>query len=124
ETGRAMVTDFGVAQALASEDDGRMTATGMVVGSPRYMSPEQAVGDRDLDGRSDLYALGLVAYEILSGSEPFEATSAGALLAKRLTSDPAPLRERAPEVPVAVAEVVTRALSRERDSRWASGEAF
>jgi tetratricopeptide (TPR) repeat protein len=124
ETGRAMVTDFGVAQAVASSDDGRMTATGMVVGSPRYMSPEQAVGDRDLDGRSDQYALGLVAYEMLSGSEPFEATSAGALLAKRLTSDPAPLSTVAPDMPTPVSDVVMKALARERDQRWPDCAAF
>lgn len=124
ETGRAMVTDFGVAQAVAQSDDGRMTATGMVVGSPRYMSPEQAVGDRDLDGRSDQYSLGLVAYEMLSGSEPFEATSAGALLAKRLTSDPAPLAAVSPHVSAAVSEVIMKSLARERGDRWAHSNAY
>ena len=123
-TGRAMLTDFGVAQAAESGGDGRMTATGMVMGSPRYMSPEQAVGERDLDGRSDIYSLGLVAYELLSGGDAFEATSAGALLAKRLTTQPAPLATAVEGLSLPVASVVMRALEREPGDRWESGAAF
>ncbi len=122
-SGRAMLTDFGVAHGVAP-GDGRMTATGMVVGSPRYMSPEQAVGERDLDGRSDLYALGLVGYELLSGAVAFEGGSAGSMLAKRLTSSPDPILARAPNTPPGVAAAVERAVEREPEARWADGDAM
>ncbi|HUF31146.1 MAG TPA: serine/threonine-protein kinase, partial [Gemmatimonadaceae bacterium] len=73
ETGRAMVTDFGIARAMQESGDSRLTATGMAIGTPTYMSPEQAVGDKVIDGRSDLYALGVVAYQMLAGEPPFVA---------------------------------------------------
>src|SRR5205814_5641014 len=75
-SGRAMVTDFGIARA-ASEDDGgsRLTATGAAIGTPAYMLPEQCAGDRDIDGRSDLYSLGAVAYQMLAGEPPFTGGS-------------------------------------------------
>src|SRR5690606_5207294 len=69
ETGRAMVTDFGIAQAI--ETGSRLTATGIAVGTPNYMSPEQAMGEREVDGRSDIYSLGVVAYQMLTGRLPF-----------------------------------------------------
>ena len=72
DSGRAMVTDFGIARAI-TENDGRRgsPATGMAIGTPTYMSPEQAAGDREIDGRSDLYSLGVVAYQMLTGAPPF-----------------------------------------------------
>ncbi|MBL8959211.1 MAG: serine/threonine protein kinase, partial [Gemmatimonadetes bacterium] len=78
ETGRAMLTDFGVARAL--EGDGRMTGTGMILGSPRYMSPEQASGEPTIDGRSDLYALALVGYEMFTGKPVVEASNVAGML--------------------------------------------
>ncbi|NUS99048.1 MAG: serine/threonine protein kinase, partial [Gemmatimonadaceae bacterium] len=75
ETGRAMVTDFGIARAVSDTDGSRLTATGMAIGTPAYMSPEQAAGEREIDGRSDLYALGVVAYQMLTGAPPFTAAS-------------------------------------------------
>ena len=124
ETGRALLTDFGVAQAAAMPapgsytPDGRMTGTGIVLGSPRYMSPEQAAGERSLDGRSDIYALGLVGYEALAGEPVFGAASGPSLMAKHLTERPAGLVARAPGVPAPLAEVIERALEKSPDARW------
>src|SRR5438045_9382632 len=73
-SGRPMVTDFGIARAI-SDGDSRLTATGIAIGTPTYMSPEQAAGDREIDGRSDLYALGVVEYQMLTAHPPFTATS-------------------------------------------------
>jgi serine/threonine-protein kinase len=124
-TGRPHLTDFGIARALAGgDDDGRRTGTGFVLGSPRYMSPEQASGDRALDGRSDVYSLGLVAYEALAGAAAFEATSPQALLVKQITERPAPLASRAPGVAPAVAAAVERALEKEPAARFADATAF
>ncbi len=83
--GRAMVTDFGIARAVsAGSGDSRLTATGVAIGTPAYMSPEQCAGDKEIDGRSDLYSLGVVAYQMLCGSLPFSGTGTGALLVKHL----------------------------------------
>src|SRR4029079_6098211 len=102
-TGRAMLTDFGVARAFASgndsDGDSAVTRTGFVVGSPRHMSPEQAVGERELDGRSDIYSLGLVAYEMFAGSAPFTGSSPMQVLTKQLTEPPTPLAQQRPDLP-------------------------
>ncbi len=119
ETGRAMLTDFGVARAL--EGDGRMTGTGMILGSPRYMSPEQATGEKTLDGRSDLYALALVGYEMFTGKPVVDAGNVAAMLVKHLTETPKPLADAASAVPEGVATAIDRALQKDRDKRWASG---
>jgi len=73
DTGRAMVTDFGIARALTDKNDSRLTATGMAIGTPAYMSPEQSAGEADIDGRSDLYSLGVVGYQMACGDLPFNA---------------------------------------------------
>ena len=73
DSGRATVTDFGIARA--AEEELRLTVTGVAIGSPAYMSPEQAMGERELDGRSDIYSLGIVAYQMLAGQTPFQATN-------------------------------------------------
>ena len=121
-TGRAMLTDFGVARAFASgndsDDDSAVTRTGFVVGSPRYMSPEQAVGERELDGRSDIYSLGLVAYEMFAGSAPFTGSSPMAVLTKQLTEAPPPLVQRRPDLPAEITETIDRALSKQPRDRW------
>ena len=127
-TGRAMLTDFGVARAFASgndsDADSAVTRTGFVVGSPRYMSPEQAVGERELDGRSDIYSLGLVGYEMFAGSAPFTGSSPMAVLTKQLTEAPPPLAQRRPDVPVEVAATIDRALSKQPADRWSTAEEF
>ena len=106
ETGRAMLMDFGVAGAMRQGSDERMTGTGFVVGSPRYMSPEQAAGERDLDGRSDLYSLGLVGYEMLAGEPAVAGGSAASIIMRQITERPAPLTTRNDHVPPAVAAIV------------------
>ncbi|HEX6058817.1 MAG TPA: serine/threonine-protein kinase [Gemmatimonadaceae bacterium] len=118
-TGRAMVTDFGVARALAAGDE-RLTGTGLVVGSPRYMSPEQASGEREVDGRSDVYSLGLVGYEMYAGEPAISASSGPTLIVKQITEKPAPLATRASDVPPEVAAAIDRALEKDPAARWQS----
>ncbi|MDF1506164.1 serine/threonine-protein kinase, partial [Roseisolibacter sp. H3M3-2] len=126
ESGRAMLTDFGVAQALAAQDegDGRLTGMGIVLGSPRYMSPEQAAGERQLDGRSDVYALGLVAYEMFAGEPAVTATSAPTILMKHLTEKPTPIATRNERVTPGLAAVIERALEKDPAQRWDSADAM
>ena len=119
ETGRAMLTDFGVARAL--ENSGNMTGTGMILGSPRYMSPEQATGEATIDGRSDLYALALVGYEMFTGKPVVDSGNVAGMLVKHLTETPKPLAEAASSVPEGTAVAIDRALAKDRDQRWATG---
>ena len=97
--GRVLVTDFGIARAVTEGADSRLTATGMAIGTPAYMSPEQSTGDRQIDGRSDLYSLGVVGYQMLVGDPPFEAPSTPALLVKHLSERPEPIIQRRRGVP-------------------------
>ena len=122
QTGRAMVTDFGIAWAM--EAGARLTATGIAVGTPTYMSPEQAVGDRQLDGRSDLYSVGVLGYQMLTGRVPFEAGNAMALLLKHVTERPRPIAELRPDVPRALREPIERALMKAPEDRWPTAAAF
>ncbi len=123
ETGRAMLTDFGVVRALSSADAG-LTGAGFVLGSPRYMSPEQASGEPTIDGRSDLYSLGLVAYEMLAGRPVIEAESAATILVKHLTEEPTPLRTLSTDVPDELDAVIARALRKKPDERAPRGRAM
>lgn len=122
ESGRAMLTDFGVARAF--EKDGGMTQTGMILGSPRYMSPEQASGDRSIDGRSDLYSLALTGYELYAGAPVVQSGTAAAMLVKHLTETPAPLADKSGEVPAHVAAAIDHALAKDPDKRWQTGREF
>jgi len=90
-SGRALVTDFGIARAM--EGDTRLTATGIAVGTPTYMSPEQAEGEREIDGRSDIYSLGVVAYQMVTGRVPFTGGNSMALLLKHVTERPRSIAE-------------------------------
>nr|MBA3497080.1 protein kinase [Gemmatimonadales bacterium] len=109
--GHALVADFGIARALGQADDARLTETGMAVGTAAYMSPEQASGARHLDGRSDVYSLGCVLYEMLAGEPPYTGPTAQIIIAKRFT-DPVPsVRRVRPSVPDCVDQAVTRALA-------------
>src|SRR5690242_2331835 len=121
-TGRAMVTDFGIARA--SEGDNRLTATGMAIGTPAYMSPEQAAGDRQIDGRSDLYSLGVVAYQMLAGQLPFQASSTAAMLMKHISERPAPLDQVRPDVPPDLSAAIMMLLEKEPANRFPSAAAF
>jgi eukaryotic-like serine/threonine-protein kinase len=132
-TGEAILADFGIAYALeqprdASDSDTpsgpRLTETGVTVGTPTYMSPEQAAGDEELTGRSDQYALAAVVYEALAGSPPFVGANARAILAKKLTVAPASLRSVRPDVPEGVDQVLMRALARQPDERFGGMEEF
>lgn len=117
--GRALVTDFGIARAASdSGETSRLTATGVAIGTPAYMSPEQASGDRDLDARSDLYSLGIVAYQMLCGEPPFLGHTTPALLVKHLAEAPVPISQRRPDVPPDLAAIVMRLLEKNPDHRF------
>lgn len=120
--GRALVTDFGIARAVTEGggDTARLTATGIAIGTPAYMSPEQASGDRDLDARSDLYSLGIVAYQTLCGEPPFLGNTTPALLVKHLAEAPVPISQRRPDVPPGLAAIVMRLLEKNPDHRFQS----
>ena len=121
-SGRPMVTDFGIARAKAGET--RITATGVAVGTPAYMSPEQALGEREVDGRSDLYSLAVVGYHMLSGDTPFKAVNTPAMLVKHVSERPRPIRERRPDVPAYLAVAIDRALAKKPEDRWADAAEF
>ena len=120
----ALVTDFGIARAVTSSSDSRLTATGVAIGTPAYMSPEQCAGDREVDGRSDLYSLGVVAYQMLCGSLPFSGGNTASLLVKQLSETPVPLRDRCPTVPEGVAAAVMRLLAKDASARFPDANAF
>ena len=119
--GRAIVTDFGIARAASESGDlSRLTATGMAIGTPAYMSPEQASGDRDLDARSDLYSLGIVAYQMLCGEPPFSGLATPALLVKHLAEAPVPIAQRRADIPPELAAIVMRLLEKQPEHRFQS----
>ena len=124
EDGRAMVTDFGIARAIQEGADSRLTATGVAIGTPAYMSPEQAAGDREIDGRSDLYSLGIVAYQMLAGQLPFQASSTAAMLMKHISERPAPLDQVRPDVPPDLSAAIMMLLEKEPANRFPSAAAF
>lgn len=123
ETGRALMADFGVAQALSGRGEGE-DGHGMTMGSPRYMSPEQAAGTRVLDGRSDLYALCLVGYEMLAGRPPFIGPGVPAVLAQQISEPPPPLAELAPDAPPALVAALERGLEKDPALRWPHASAL
>jgi eukaryotic-like serine/threonine-protein kinase len=121
--GRALVADFGIALAATSADS-RMTETGMSLGTPHYMSPEQAMGERSLDARTDIYALGCVLYEMLTGEPPFTGPTAQAIVAKVMTAEPESVSTYRKTVPAHVADAVTTALAKLPADRFASAAEF
>ena len=120
--GRAVLADFGIAHIAGqqSPDDGHLTSAGMVLGTVAYMSPEQANGDSQLDGRSDLYSLGCVLYELLTGAPPFTAGTPLGVLAKHITDPPRPPRERNAGLSRAVNDLIMRLLAKDPDLRPAT----
>ena len=122
--GHALVADFGIALAASTTAGSRMTETGMSLGTPTYMSPEQALGERMLDARTDVYALGCVLYEMLTGDPPFTGSTAQAIVAKVLTEKPAPIIAQRDRVPQHVEDAVFAALSKLPADRPSSAAVF
>jgi serine/threonine-protein kinase len=122
--GHALVADFGIALAVEQAGGSRLTQTGLSLGTPHYMSPEQAMGERSVDARADVYALGAVMYEMLAGEPPFTGPTAQAVVAKVITERPRPLREIRETVPSHVAAAVHAALQKLPTDRPASAAEF
>ena len=122
ESGHAVVADFGIARAVQTAGGGTLTGTGVVLGTPAYMSPEQAAGEERLDGRSDVYSLGCVLYEMLSGAPPFVGTTAHAVIAAHLTDAPRPVQDVRPEVPASVSRALAGALAKDPAARIQTAE--
>jgi serine/threonine-protein kinase len=119
---QVLVADFGVARAV-SEVAEKLTATGMIVGTPTYMSPEQASGDKAIDGRSDIFALGCVVYEMLAGEPPFKGPNPQATLMRRFMGPPRPLRPMV-QIPEQVERAIVRALAKDPAERYATAAEF
>lgn len=121
---RSLVTDFGIARAITDGGDTRLTATGVAIGTPAYMSPEQCAGDREIDGRSDLYALGVLGFQMLAGRLPFEANTTPALLVKHLSERPLPVEQLRADVPDDLAQAINLCLEKDPANRFPSAQAF
>jgi serine/threonine-protein kinase len=124
QDGHALVADFGIALAVQTAGGARLTQTGLSLGTPSYMSPEQAMGERTIDARSDLYALGAVTYEMLAGEAPFAGPTVQAIVAKVLSERPVALRTVRDTVPPGVEAAVLRALAKLPADRFADARAF
>jgi len=126
QDGHAVVADFGIGKAVSAAAQGvaALTRTGVTVGTPAYMSPEQAAGDEAIDGRSDLYSLGCVLYEMLAGEPPFTGPTAQAVIAAHLTATPRPLAELRSDTPPWVADAIARALAKDPNARFRAATAF
>jgi eukaryotic-like serine/threonine-protein kinase len=121
---RVLVMDFGIAKVMDSAGDSSLTSTGTIVGTPHYMSPEQASGDPHLDHRTDMYSLAVVGYHMLTGSVPFEGESTRAILFKQMMESPRSMRELVPEVPEGLMAAVSKGMAKEPADRYADIEAF
>ena len=122
--GRVMVTDFGIAKALSQSSGATLTGAGVAIGTPSFMSPEQAAGEKEIDGRTDLYSLGIVAFQMLTGELPFYAPTVAGILMKQIT-EPAPdLRTRRPDAPEDLALAVSRCLEKDPQNRWPTADSL
>ncbi|MGH7581880.1 MAG: serine/threonine-protein kinase, partial [Gemmatimonadales bacterium] len=125
---RVLLMDFGIAKAMGAVSDGdpgaTLTTTGIIIGTPQYMSPEQACGDKTIDARSDQYSLGVVGYRMLAGGLPFEGDSTRAVLYQQLVAEPPPLATKVPGVPAGLASAIERAMSKEPADRFANMSEF
>ncbi|MFL5496439.1 MAG: protein kinase domain-containing protein, partial [Gemmatimonadales bacterium] len=124
QSGHAVVADFGIARAVSAAGSERITMTGLAVGTPTYMSPEQAAGERDVDGRSDLYALACVLYEMLAGEPPFTGPTLDAILVQRFTRPPPRVSTRVPHIAPGIDAALYTAMARAPEERFATVERF
>ncbi len=124
EEGRVLLADFGIARALESAGGEKLSQSGIVLGTPSYMSPEQASGKRSVDGRSDIYSLGCVLYEMLAGEPPFTGRTTQALLARHASDPVPPLRTVCSDVSLALESAIARALAKAPEDRFASAADF
>ena len=124
DAGHALVADFGIAGVLESAGGDRLSASGIILGHAGYISPEQAGGAREIDGRSDIYSLGCVLYEMLGGEPPFTGASRTAVLARQTAGQVPPLRTICPEVPPPVERAILRALARQPEERFPTADEF
>ena len=122
--GEAMVMDFGIAKAMSNVGSETLTQTGMMVGTPAYVSPEQAAGEMNLDGRSDQYSLGCMMYEMLTGERPFSAATAQAVMAKRFTETAKPMRTIRAAVPESIERAVSKAMATDPSGRFTTTGQF
>jgi len=122
--GHAIVADFGIARAMRRSGSEWTTAAGMSVGSPAYMSPEQASGDREVDGRADIYSLACVLFETLAAEPPFTARAAHMVIAAKLSGTPRSVRDIRREIPAPLDAAIAKALARNPQDRFASARAF
>src|SRR5512143_1337119 len=122
--GMAMVMDFGIAKAVSAAGTETLTQTGMMVGTPAYVSPEQAAGETNLDGRSDQYSLACMLYEMIGGERPFSGATPQAVMAKRFSEMPKPLRTIRSSIPESVERAVSKAMSTESGDRFATSAQF
>ena len=122
--GEAMVMDFGIAKAMSNVGSETLTQTGMMVGTPAYVSPEQAAGEMNLDGRSDQYSLGCMMYEMLTGERPFSAATAQAVMAKRFTETAKPMRTIRAAVPESIERAVSKSMATDPAGRFATTGQF
>ena len=122
--GEAMVMDFGIAKALSSAGPETLTQTGMMIGTPAYVSPEQAAGETNLDGKSDQYSLACVMYEMLTGERPFSGSTPQAIMAKRFSEMPKPLRSIRSSLPESVEKAVTKAMAIDASGRYSTAAQF
>jgi len=119
-----LIADFGIALAVSHAGGNRLTETGLSIGTPHYMSPEQAMGDRELDARSDVYSLGAVLYEMLTGDPPYSGSTAQAIVARVITEEPRPITQQRRTVPPHVADAVHKALHKLPADRFSSAASF
>lgn len=124
EDGHTWVTDFGIARAMARKDNDSVTSTGVTIGTPAYMSPEQAMGRGDLDVRSDIYSLGCVLYEMLAGRMPFDGPDVQVILNKHLAEPPPPIDKFRNDVPERVSDLLEIALAKKPEQRFATAADF
>ena len=122
--GHAVIADFGIARGMEADGNQRLTETGIAIGSPLYMSPEQATGDRDLDQRTDVYSLGCILYELLVGEPPFNGPNPMAVTARKLSADTPSIRVVRPSIPEAIERVSYRALAKVRADRFETADAL